>query len=99
MIDQTKLMTMGMRLGVGTSLRYLSKNRKSVSRLMTQRTYQPDQLLRPLADDLDALGIAGCTCSASTRSRRPRSGGTAHWAAELAGPARDRRRPLCEHGA
>ena len=58
-IDKTKLMTMGMRLGVGTSLRYLSKNRKAIGKLMTQRAFQPDQLLRPLAVDLDELGIGG----------------------------------------
>lgn len=58
-IDKSKLMTMGMRLGVGTSLRYLSKNRKAIGRLMTQHAFQPDQLLRPLAGDLDELGIAG----------------------------------------
>ncbi len=58
-IDKSKLMTMGMRLGVGTSLRYLSKNRKAVGKLMTQRAFQPDQLLRPLAADLDDLGIGG----------------------------------------
>ncbi len=56
-IDRTKLMTMGMRLGVGTSLRYLSKNRKSIGKLMTQRSFQPDQILRPLANDVDELGI------------------------------------------
>ena len=44
--DKSKLMTMGMRLGVGTSLRYLSKNRKAIGRLMTQHSFQPDQLLR-----------------------------------------------------
>ncbi len=58
-IDKSKLMTMGMRLGVGTSLRYLSKNRKAIGRLMTQPSFQPDQLLRPLAPDLDELGIGG----------------------------------------
>ena len=58
-IDKTKLMTMGVRLGVGTSLRYLSKNRKAIGKMMTQRAYQPDQLLRPLADDLVDLGIDG----------------------------------------
>ncbi len=58
-IDRAKLMTMGMRLGVGTSLRYLSKNRKSLSKLMTQRAFQPDQLLRPMAQDFDQLGIEG----------------------------------------
>ncbi len=58
-IDKTKLMTMGVRLGVGTSLRYLSKNRKAIGKMMTQRAFQPDQLLRPLADDLIELGIDG----------------------------------------
>ncbi len=56
-IDTTKLMTMGVRLGVGTSLRYLSKNRKALGKLVTQRSFEPDTLLRPLADDLDELGI------------------------------------------
>jgi len=58
-IDRTKLMTMGVRLGVGTSLRYLSKNRKALGKMMTQRSFDPDQLLKPLADDLVELGIDG----------------------------------------
>ncbi len=58
-IDKTKLMTMGVRLGVGTSLRYLSKNRKALGKMMTQRSFEPDQLLRPLAGDVAALGIEG----------------------------------------
>ena len=58
-IDKTKLMTMGVRLGVGTSLRYLSKNRKAIGKMMTQRSFQPDQLLKPLAGELEQLGIGG----------------------------------------
>jgi len=58
-IDKTKLMTMGVRLGVGTSLRYLSKNKKALGKLMTQRSFVPDMLLKPLARDLDDLGIEG----------------------------------------
>ncbi len=58
-IDKTKLMTMGVRLGVGTSLRYLSKNKKALGKLMTQRSFEPDMLLRPLAGDLNELGIEG----------------------------------------
>ncbi|NND76066.1 MAG: hypothetical protein HKN44_13770 [Ilumatobacter sp.] len=58
-IDKAKLMTMGVRLGVGTSLRYLSKNRKAIGKMMTQRAFQPDQLLRPLASELLELGIGG----------------------------------------
>lgn len=58
-IDKTKLMTMGVRLGIGTSLRYLKKNRKAVGKILTQRAFEPDVLLRPLAGDLDGLGIGG----------------------------------------
>lgn len=58
-IDRTKLMTMGVRLGVGTSLRYLSKNKKALGKMMTQRSFEPDQLLKPLANDLVELGIEG----------------------------------------
>ncbi len=58
-IDRKKLMTMGVRLGVGTSLRYLSKNKKALGKLMTQRSFEPGMLLKPLARDLDELGIEG----------------------------------------
>ncbi|MFK7916611.1 MAG: hypothetical protein AB8G14_00920 [Ilumatobacter sp.] len=58
-IDKTKLMSMGVRLGVGTSLRYLSKNKKAIGKLMTQRSFEPDMLLKPLARDLERLGIGG----------------------------------------
>ena len=56
-IDRSKLMATGMRLGVGSSLRYLSKNRSAMGVLMKQRHYQPDQLLRPMASELTELGI------------------------------------------
>lgn len=58
-IDTTKLMTMGVRLGIGTSMRYLSKNRKALGKLVRQRSFEPDTLLKPLAHDVDALGIDG----------------------------------------
>ena len=58
-VDRTKLMTMGLRLGVGTSLRYLSKNKKALGRLMTTRSFDPGILLRPLSGDLESLGIDG----------------------------------------
>lgn len=58
-VDKTKLMSMGVRLGVGTSLRYLSKNKRAIGKLMTQRSFEPDMLLRPLVDDVDELGIGG----------------------------------------
>ncbi len=58
-IDKTKLMTMGIRLGVGTSLRYLSKNKRALGKLMTQRSFEPDMLLRPLERHLVELGVEG----------------------------------------
>ena len=58
-IDSAKLMTLGVRLGIGTSLRYLSKNKRALGRILTQRSYEPDQLLGPLANELDSLGIEG----------------------------------------
>lgn len=61
-VERTKLMSMGMRLGVGTSLRYLRKNRRAVSRLLTRSDYDPDDLLEPLGPDLGRLGITGIHC-------------------------------------
>ncbi len=62
-IDKAKLMTMGVRLGIGASLRYLSKNRKAIGTMMTQHAYEPTQLLAPLTvdgdDSLRELGIEG----------------------------------------
>lgn len=58
-VERTKLMTMGVRLGVGTSLRYLTKNRRAVGHMMTRRDFEPDALLRPIGDELDELGIEG----------------------------------------
>lgn len=61
-VDRTKLMTMGMRLGIGTSLGFLKKNRKAISKLLTKSDYDPDSLLMPLAEDLKPLGVEGIHC-------------------------------------
>jgi len=58
-VDRTKLMTMGVRLGVGASLRYLKKNRVAVTKLMAPGSYDPDDILEPMADNLEALGVEG----------------------------------------
>ena len=58
-VDRTKLMTMGVRLGVGASLRYLKKNRAAVTKLMAPGSYDPDDILEPMANDLQALGVQG----------------------------------------
>lgn len=58
-VDRTKLMTMGMRLGVGASLRYLRKNRTGLTRLFASTGYNPSTLVDPLARDFERLGITG----------------------------------------
>ncbi len=58
-IDRAKLATVGVRLGVGPSLRYLTKNRAALARLLGPRPYRPDRLVRALADGPDAPGIDG----------------------------------------
>lgn len=56
-LDTTKLLTMGLRLGIGASLRYLSKNRSSVSRLVSPGGYDPMELLADVSPSADALGV------------------------------------------
>ncbi len=57
-IDTVKLLTMGTKLGIGASLRYLRKNRAVVSKLAAPGGYDPMDLLAPMAHDLDRLDIA-----------------------------------------
>jgi methylenetetrahydrofolate reductase (NADPH) len=57
-VDRTRLMTMGARLGVGTSMRYLAKNRATVMKLMAPGGYDPTDLVVAFADEAPSLGIA-----------------------------------------
>ncbi len=57
-VDRTKLLTMGMRVGVGQSLRYLQKNRAGLTQLATS-SYDPSELLGEIGDALDTLGVEG----------------------------------------
>lgn len=61
-VDRTKLMTMGARLGVGTSLSYLRKNRRAIGKLMTQSHYDPNDLLESLSADLRRLDVEALHC-------------------------------------
>ena len=61
-VDRKKLMTMGVRLGVGTSLRYLKKNRAAIGRLMAASSFDPNTILEPLEPSLATLGIDGLHC-------------------------------------
>ncbi|MEM8923315.1 MAG: methylenetetrahydrofolate reductase [Actinomycetota bacterium] len=61
-VDRSKLMSMGVRLGVGTSLKYLRKNRSALTKLMASPTYDPNKLLEPMSPVLADIGIEGIHC-------------------------------------
>ncbi|MEZ5340385.1 MAG: methylenetetrahydrofolate reductase [Acidimicrobiales bacterium] len=58
-INRVKLMTMGSRLGIGASMRFVKKNSSAVGKLLTSSGYDPLELLRPLAPRIEELGITG----------------------------------------
>lgn len=58
-VDKAKLLTLGVRLGIGQSLSYLRKNRSAVTKLLAGPAYDPNELLIPLSDDLQACGVTG----------------------------------------
>lgn len=56
-VDRAKLMKMGTRLGIGASMRFLSKNKSTVMHLLAPGGFDPTDLIVALADDADVLGI------------------------------------------
>lgn len=58
-VDKSKLLTMGARLGIGDSLKYLRKNVGAVVKMMTTVNYDPNDLLLPLSSDLLDFGVSG----------------------------------------
>jgi len=56
-VDRTRLMKTGTRLGIGASMRYLTKNRSTVMQLMAPGGFDPTDLVVAFAADADALGI------------------------------------------
>ncbi len=58
-IDRTKLFTMGMRLGIGNSMRFVKKNGGVLGRLFKPGGYDPNKLILPLAKQAQELGIEG----------------------------------------
>ena len=61
-VDKAKLLTMGARLGIGDSLKYLRKNVGAVVKMMTTISYDPNDLLLPLSSDLLDLGSDRHAC-------------------------------------
>lgn len=58
-VERAKLLTIGARLGVGQSLRYLRKNRRSMAKLLGSSAHDPSDLLEALSSQLAPLGIDG----------------------------------------
>ncbi len=58
-VDRTRLMTLGARVGVGASMRYLSKNKTSIMKMLAPGGYDPTELVAGLAKDAQSLNIVG----------------------------------------
>lgn len=58
-IDRTKLITMSMRLGIGSSVRYVKKNKGIMGRFFTPGGYDPTKLIAPLSKVADDMNIEG----------------------------------------
>ncbi len=56
-VERTRLLRVAMRLGVGASMRYLSKNTSVVSRLVAPGGYDPTGLVDRVAVDAEQLAI------------------------------------------
>lgn len=73
-VDRTKLMTMGVRLGIGTSLRFLRKHRSTMMTLLSPGGYDPTELVADVAGDAALLGVRGLHSFTFNRV-----GTTRHW--------------------
>ena len=56
-VDRGRLLRMGVRIGVGVSLRYLRKNRAAMAALLAPGGYDPTGLVRTIASDAATLGV------------------------------------------
>jgi methylenetetrahydrofolate reductase (NADPH) len=56
-VDRTRLISLGTRLGIGSSLRYLRKNSGAILRMFSPASYDPNKLITPLSRRADELNI------------------------------------------
>ncbi len=56
-VDRARLMRVGTRLGIGASMRFLSKNTSTVMKLMAPGGFDPTDMVVAFASDAEALGI------------------------------------------
>jgi len=58
-VDRAHLMSVGVRIGVGQSLRYLKKSKASLTLMFAPGGYDPTKLLTDLAAHAEELGMVG----------------------------------------
>jgi methylenetetrahydrofolate reductase (NADPH) len=56
-VDRTRLLSLGTRLGIGSSLRYLRKNSGAILRMFSPASYDPNKLIAPISRRADELNI------------------------------------------
>ncbi|HEY7627255.1 MAG TPA: hypothetical protein VH761_09305 [Ilumatobacteraceae bacterium] len=58
-VERARLLSLGTRLGIGSSLRYLRKNSGAILRIFSPKAYDPSKLINPLSRRADELQIVG----------------------------------------
>ena len=56
-VERARLLSLGTRLGIGSSLRYLRKNSGAVLRMFSPGSYDPNKLIAPISRRADELNI------------------------------------------
>ena len=56
-VERTRLLSLGTRLGIGSSLRYLRKNSGAILRMFSPASYDPNKLITPISRRADELNI------------------------------------------
>ena len=56
-VERTRLLSLGTRLGIGSSLRYLRKNSGAILRMFSPASYDPNKLIAPISRHADELNV------------------------------------------
>lgn len=56
-VERARLLSLGTRLGIGSSLRYLRKNSGAILRMFSPTSYDPDKLIAPISQRADELNV------------------------------------------
>jgi methylenetetrahydrofolate reductase (NADPH) len=58
-VERARLLSLGTRLGIGSSLRYLRKNSGAILRMFSPKSYDPNKLITPISRRAAELNITG----------------------------------------